>query len=177
MDCITAREWMATEVAEDLEPAETLGAHLSGCPKCRAEYEEWRHTWVLLTSWADVEPPPRLDPVILAEVRARAETSPSWFRRLASGRVWAAAAGAAVLAVMVSLLLPLWEGVHWCGPRGSGCTPLFPRRCHIRLAARPGGRSPLDAPEARRPGDARHYSWTSLCGHYGAVYLVHVHKL
>lgn len=120
MDCGTAKERMATAVAEDLEPAETLGAHLSGCPTCRAEYEECRQAWALLASWADVEPPPRLDPVILAEVRARAETSPSWFRRLASGRVWAAAAGAAVLAVMVSLLLPYQDALRLCGKAFTG---------------------------------------------------------
>ncbi|MFQ5657807.1 MAG: anti-sigma factor family protein [Candidatus Methylomirabilales bacterium] len=111
---------MATAVAEELDPAEILQGHLSQCPNCRAEYEEWRQTWALLTSWADVEPARRLDRVILAEASARAETSPSWLRRLASGRVWAAAAGAAVLAVMVSLLLPYQDALRLCGKAFTG---------------------------------------------------------
>lgn len=115
MDCGTAKEWMATAVAEDLQPPETLVAHLSGCPNCRAVHEEWRQTWALLTSWADEEPPACLDRVVLGEVRARRETTPSWLRRLASGRVWAVAAGAAVLAVMVSLLLQYQDAFRLCG--------------------------------------------------------------
>ncbi len=122
MDCGTAKEWMATAVAEDSQPpeTETLGDHLSRCPNCRAEYEEWRQTWAILTSWADAEPPTGVDRVIMGEVRARTETSPSWLRRLASGRVWAAAAGAAVLAVMVSLLLPYQDALRLCGKAFTG---------------------------------------------------------
>ena len=115
MDCITAREWMATAAAEELAPAEILQGHLSQCPSCRAEVEEWRRTWALLAAWADTEPPTHLDRAILAEVTARAETSPSWFRQLASGQVWAAAVAAAVLAVMVSFLLPYQDALRLCG--------------------------------------------------------------
>lgn len=120
MECGTAKELMAVTVAEDLELAETLGAHFSRCPNCRAEYEEGKWTWALLATWADAEPPSRLDRVILAEVRARAESSPSWLRRLASGQVWAAAVAAAVLAVMVSFLLPYQDALRLCGKAFTG---------------------------------------------------------
>lgn len=114
MDCITAREWMATAAAEELAPAEILQGHLSQCPSCRAEFEEWRRTWALLAAWADTEPPTHLDRAILAEVTVRAGRSASWLRRLASGRVWAAAAAAAVLAVATSLFVPYQESLRFC---------------------------------------------------------------
>jgi predicted anti-sigma-YlaC factor YlaD len=129
MDCTTAKERMATAVAEQPDSAEILGAHLSRCPNCRAEYEEGKRTWSLLAAWADAEPPSRLDRAILAEVRAVSEARRSWLRRLASGRVWAAAAVAAVLAVMVSLLLPYQDALRLCGDvfAGAGLTlPTLP---------------------------------------------------
>lgn len=115
MDCSSAREWMATAVAEELEPTEPLRAHLAECSSCQAEFDVWRQSWALLGAWADAEPPARLDRAVLSEVRAQTEASRSWVRRFKSGRVWAAAAAAAFLAVAASLFVPYQESLRVCG--------------------------------------------------------------
>ena len=115
MDCRTAREWMATAVAEDLDAAETLRTHLSQCPSCQAECEELRRTWVLLAAWTDAEPPSRLDRVVLAKVQAETKAARAWVGRLKSRRVWAAAVAAAFLAITASLFLPYEDSLRLCG--------------------------------------------------------------
>jgi len=115
MDCRTAREWMATAVAEDLDAAETLRTHLSQCPSCQAECEELRRTWVLLAAWTDAEPPTRLDRATLVKVRAAIDGRRSWLRWLASRWVWANAATAAALAVVASLFVPYQDSLRLCG--------------------------------------------------------------
>lgn len=115
MDCRSAREWMAMSLAEELSEAETLRTHLSQCPSCREEYEAWRRTWFLLGTWADAEPPARLDRAVLEDVRAATERKRSWVRRLGRGWVWANAAAAAVVAVAISLFVPYEESLRFCG--------------------------------------------------------------
>jgi hypothetical protein len=115
MDCTTAKEWMAIRVAGEVEATETLRAHLSKCPNCQAEYEASSRTWSLLGTWSDTEPPARLDRTILAEVRAATETTRSWLGWLASGRVWATGGAAAVLAIVVSLVVPYQDSLRLCG--------------------------------------------------------------
>ncbi|MCI0410249.1 MAG: zf-HC2 domain-containing protein [Acidobacteria bacterium] len=113
MDCRTAREWMATAVAEALDPAEAVRVHLSQCPGCQDEFQAFKRTWDLLGAWSETEPPARLDRAILAG--AETETSRSWLRLVASGRVWATAAVAATLAVVISFFVPYQDSLRLCG--------------------------------------------------------------
>lgn len=115
MDCRTAKEWMATVVAEGADPAQDVRAHLSQCPSCRVEFEASTRTWGLLGTWADTEPSTHLDHAILAEVSAASEDRHSWARRLASGRIWAPAVAAAVLAIAASLIVPYQDSLRLCG--------------------------------------------------------------
>jgi hypothetical protein len=126
MDCRTARDGMATAVAEDLDTAETLHTHLSQCSSCQVEFEELRRTWVLLAAWADAEPPARLDRAILAEVRSATETTRSWLGWLASGRVWATGGAAAVLTIVASLVVPYQDSLRLCNKLLSGAGLALP---------------------------------------------------
>jgi len=126
MDCTSAKEWMATAVAEGSGPPHDVRAHLSQCSTCQAEFEAWNRTWVLLGTWADVEPPARLDRTILAEVRSATETTRSWLGWLASGRVWATGGAAAVLTIVASLVVPYQDSLRLCNKLLSGAGLALP---------------------------------------------------
>lgn len=125
MDCSLAKEWIVTALLGSGEPSESVRTHLAKCSSCQSELDACQRTWAQLGTWADKEPPARLDRAILAAVTERAQTKPSWLSRFAKRRVWATAAAALVLAVIASFLFPYEKALRLCGKvfAGAGLAP------------------------------------------------------
>jgi len=66
------RDRLSAYLEADLEASERarVEEHLSGCPDCRREYRELRHTVDLLRGWAAPDPPPDLADRVIARLRA-----------------------------------------------------------------------------------------------------------
>lgn len=90
--------------AVDIDEADALDAHLTGCASCRAELRELTEVAGLLGS-ADTEPPPEIWERISAQLGA---TAPAPLRALPAPRVtptrrWAMLAAAAVIVLVAGL--------------------------------------------------------------------------
>jgi predicted anti-sigma-YlaC factor YlaD len=118
------RERLSAYLEADLEESERvrIEEHLRGCPDCRREYRELRHTVDLLRSLPEPDPPPELADRVIARLRA-GEGRPGPVARL-QARLWdvsesswstplaAVAAGLVALAIVrgvdVSVEIPGW---------------------------------------------------------------------
>ena len=72
MDHEELRERLSAYLEADLDPSEQarIEEHLAGCPDCRREYRELRHTVDLLRGLPAPDPPPDLADRVIARLRA-----------------------------------------------------------------------------------------------------------
>jgi len=72
MDHEELRERLSAYLEADLDPSERarIEEHLAGCPDCRREYRELRHTVDLLRGLPSPDPPPDLADRVIARLRA-----------------------------------------------------------------------------------------------------------
>lgn len=83
-------------LAEGTRLPEEAGAHLAGCPDCRAAAQRWAALRRELAALREEPEPPFLHPRIMAAVRQAAAPALPWWRRVPRA-AWASAALAAVL--------------------------------------------------------------------------------
>ncbi|MGH7406515.1 MAG: anti-sigma factor family protein, partial [Candidatus Methylomirabilales bacterium] len=115
MQCADARAEMTAYLAEEVGPEvrAELGAHLAGCPSCRAELGVFRETWGTLGALPVPRPATDLEARVLARVAAEAMPLRGG-RLLRPLRVPIAALVAALLSVGLSTLFPYEVAARLC---------------------------------------------------------------
>ena len=114
-------------LAEGTRLPEEAGAHLAGCPDCRAAAQRWAALRQELAALREEPEPPFLHPRIMAAVRQAAAPALPWWRRVPRA-AWASATLAAVLVGVLAT-----QGI------------LQPMRIAPRMAEEGAGRAPAPA--------------------------------
>ena len=103
--------------------AQTVSAHLGGCPECASLAEQFHATSQLLSGWSVPPIPPKLEEAIReraagADARNKTHKPPVYIRAsVGNWRLWAIGGGGG-LATMMLLVVVLWTNMHFADQSG-----------------------------------------------------------
>ena len=107
MNCKDVQELLPDLAAGMTEATPEVKGHLTSCPGCAAQFEDFKKTMALLDEWQAPEPSPYFDTRLEARLREEMTRAPEpWYRRWVHGialhPAWTMSAAAVLFTVAIT---------------------------------------------------------------------------